>query len=71
MRAEREEKKQAEMDDEEMWDSDSDDDSDSDSSEGKKKQKPKSKKLNPKKATLSQTKKLLEDEKKRDFFGDL
>jgi hypothetical protein len=43
----------------------------SDSDEGPKKNKKKDKKLNPKNATLGATKKMMEDEKRKDFFGDL
>ena len=46
-------------------------DSDSDSDEGKKKNKKKDKKLNPKNATLANTKKMMEDQKRKDFFDDL
>lgn len=59
---------------EEDWESDSDDDSDedmSDSDDDKKKNKKKNKQLNPKNATLSGTKKMMEDQHRKDFFGDL
>ena len=62
-------------DNEENWESDSDDDSDMDDSSDEggqnKKQKKKDRRLNPKNATLSQTKKMVEDQKRKDFFGDL
>lgn len=48
----------------------SDDDSDSDEGKGKKQGK-KDKKLNPKNATLSMSKKMAEDAHRKDFFDDL
>lgn len=74
MKAEREERKAAEQDsgdndddsDSEMWSDDSDD-----SDEKKKKLDKKDSKLNPKKPTLNQSKKLIEDKRNKDFFGDL
>jgi hypothetical protein len=55
------------------WDSDSDDSDDADDSDSSsnKKAKKKDKKLNPKKATLGQSKKMKEEKKHSDFFGDL
>lgn len=58
---------------EDEWEEDSDDDDDSDMDDSSdddkpKKDKKKNKKLNPKNPTLHNTKKMLEDEKKKDFF---
>lgn len=49
-----------------MWSDDSDD-----SDEKKKKQEKKDSKLNPKKPTLNQSKKMIEEKNNKDFFGDL
>ena len=53
--------------------SDMEDDSDSDSSDSddKKKDKKKDKTLNPKNASLGASKKMADDKKRKDFFGDL
>jgi WD repeat-containing protein 55 len=69
-----EERKTTAKDDENWSSEDSDmdsDDSDSDEGQGSKKQKKKDKKLNPKNANLGLTKKMMDDEKRKDFFGDL
>ena len=60
-------------DDEDMSDGSdsSDSDSSSDDEGGNRKDKKKDKKLNPKNATLQGTKKMLEDQAKKDFFDDL
>ena len=70
MKGEREERKAAEQSndgdgDSDMWSDDSDE------SNEKKKQSKKNSKLNPKRATLGQSKKLLEEQRHKDFFGDL
>ena len=56
-------------------DSDSDESNDSDDSDdsmdGGSKHKPKNKKLNPKNNTVGMSKKMIEQEKKKDFFKDM
>lgn len=66
-----EERKKTEKDGEEWSDDDSDSDMDSDDSDAPKKQKKKDKTLNPKKASLGASKKNVDDQKRKDFFGDL
>ena len=56
--------------DSDAW-ADSSDESSSDAEDQKKGNAKKDKHLNPKKATLQQSKKMLEDHKRKDFFGDL
>ena len=65
-----EERKNTEKDGEE-WSDESDSDMDSDDSDAPKKQKKKDKTLNPKKASLGASKKNVDDQKRKDFFGDL
>jgi len=57
-------------DESDAW-ADSSDESSSDAEDQKKGNAKKDKHLNPKKATLQQSKKMLEDHKRKDFFGDL
>ena len=69
-----EERKNTADDGEDNWESgsdDSDSDMDDSSDDDKKKQKKKDTKLNPKKNTLAQTKRMVDDQKRKDFFEDL